>query len=343
MAGVSAASSISYGLCACTSAGVMLTVILLLWHCVRFRGSTPSKRLIKYAFATLLATYALLGVSVTLLVLHNDVTASGLCKAGGFFALFSTQMALWSQAALAVLLLAHKRGRWPCSLRHWCWRKDESVGGGRPSWGVAVLIGALTVVAIIVCVLSFLPLTELSYFGALPELYYTCVPLRLPGEPGWGHSTLVLMLDWSALLLAIVCTTLTAVISLRRRSRAQTTPAAKSRASCVNVTAEYETLRLLLTLVVSETCWSVMLLLFSISYFSGGEATERYTTQWILAFLLSIVVLLQPMSALLAGVVTGTRCFERWAASLSRTPLRRNRPSSLHNVIKAESAQQVSA
>ena len=42
-----------YGLCACTGAGVMLTVILLIWHCFKFE-STKVSQLIKYSIALLL-------------------------------------------------------------------------------------------------------------------------------------------------------------------------------------------------------------------------------------------------------------------------------------------------
>jgi hypothetical protein len=321
-----------YGLCACTGAAVMLTLIQLIWHGFKFE-TTKLSRLIKYTLAVLLASYILTGFSVILLVLHRDLDSIALCKTGGFFLIFSTQETLWLLVVLSVLLVLWSRRDTP---------QDKASGILTKSWSFPAFAVSLVGMSLVLGIVSSLPLTDSHLFESLSELYYICTPIRLPGESGWGFSLLILLLNWAAIVVIATCLGLAF-----RFARRLSTPAHSQIPRTTRLpggTARFLTVKLWSTLCVSAFCWIIMLLLLSVNYFSGGSVLDRYTVQWILGYLLSITILLQPVTLFLVSTVTGKSWFSTWMAKLSveKSPLYQRLPRKLECVQKMESEQQVS-
>ena len=327
--------SLPYALCALTGAGVMLTIVVLVWHCLRFHADT-STRFIKYAFAVLLVTYIITGFSVTLLVLHKDVASDGLCRAGGFFLLFSTQEALWMTAVTATILLLWKRSQVP-------WKQFQpSFESHR--WSLPIFGMTLAVKGIVLGIISFLPLTDIQYFDSTSEFYYVCMPLRLPGEKGWAYSTLIIVLDWLAIVITIISLALSLVTSrkLHQLKQATHTHLTHTKASSTdNPSSKYLTLKMLITLGMSTLIWLLTLFLLSISYFSSGAAISQSSIQWTLGYFLCVLIMLQPACMLVVTIVMRTSCFGAWMHDrfTMKTPLQKLCPKALESVKKLDSDQ----
>ncbi|ELU08604.1 hypothetical protein CAPTEDRAFT_220699 [Capitella teleta] len=182
-------SASAYALCVVTGVGVLLNLILLVWHVMRFKGGSV---FVKYSLAQLYIWHLIIGLSLALLVLQRDLPSSPwLCSGAGFLALFASQEAVWTLAASSASVL------------HWKLRRPTSTQ--RKKHAALALLSAL-LQAVFLAILSTLPLLNTPGGDNL-----SCVPLRLQGERGWAATVAALSLDWVAILLAVVV-----VIIMRR-------------------------------------------------------------------------------------------------------------------------------
>ena len=282
-----------YTLCAFTGAGVMFNVILLVWHCIKFKPQ-KSNKYIKYGLAFLYFAYICTGVSVSLLILYKDLEAHWLCKFGGFLVLFASQECLWMLAACCILSLLWQRTQFP-------WKPQAYGVKEHHRWGVPIFVLTMALKLVLLAIVSFLPLINLPFFDANSELYFLCAPLRLPHEQGWAYSTMIMIVNWVALFVAL--STLIASVYLAKKHAREMglatdsglkKPWAIDMAFCSRGVKQY-TLRLHAVLGFNILCWLFILLVTSIAYFSGGAAISKEHVQWTLGFGISGTIMLHPI------------------------------------------------
>ena len=196
-----------------------------------------------------------------------------------------------------------------------------------------VLLG----MSILIGVISSLPLTDTHLFDSLSDLYYICTPLRLPGEKGWGFSLLILLLNWAAVIVIVICTAISFKYGQKYQRDYSLDRTKPSRGQ------QHLAIKIGITLTISAISWIIMLLILCINYFSVGSVIDRYAVQWILGYLLSVVILLQPVTLFLVSMVTKRKWYGAWITrlSLKKSPLYKNLPNKLDTVQKMESEQQV--
>lgn len=291
MAG-SSTSHIGIILCTLTCIGILANVVLLIWKLVKHR---TRKDLIiqRYNHILIHTAYILCGLGILLLFVFDALPRAGfLCKAGGFFVLFSGQFCLWSWVLYTGdLFLQQSKKRGPMT----------SATAKRRCTIYILIVAAKTVVLL---ALSFLPYIDIHYFDTKSKYYYMCTPIRLPGEMGWAYSTLIVVLSWMGIISAVVLTTCSI---LRFRKSSASFCKRSYQYQSVQVYAEYFALHNKKSLIAScvSICanlvgWGTVLLIFSISYFSGG-APYKDTIQWALGYSLAVVLIVHAALRLALG------------------------------------------
>ena len=299
---------LSYTLCACTGTAIMLNVILLIWHCVKVK-STKETRYLKYAFGGLTIAYAFLGLAITLLILYSDLGSTDLCKIGGFLVVFSTQESFWMLATSCLVLFLWIRSNVIRS-RDFGKTSEDYQRLVTNKWSVPIFILLLVVKCIVLAIVSFLPMTNIAYFTIDGAYYYLCTPLRLPSETGWPYSTLIVILNWIALFIALLL-----LVAYNIRIRKSITPLItpqldlnepKQRQQKANIKLQFW---MNSTLAYNIALWALILLLMSINYFSGGHSISQKSIQWIVGYLVSILIMSNPILVCVLHAVMKTSWF----------------------------------
>ncbi len=274
-----------FTLCTLTGIGVALNIILLVWQVLKVRiekGFT----FIKYALILQNIAYALTGVALIFILLYKDSLSHFLCNAGGFLILFSTQWSLWLLATVA------------CGL--YLWRK-KALPKDFQSRNKTIFLLIAVAQCFILIPISSLPFTKLEYFNNVNTYYYLCTPLRLPGEQGWGLSTLILILDWLALTITASALITVSVKYSTCRDPKRTDVTKYFDDGTVPVKRLQR--MLFLNLCLSAVGWMLLLLLISITYFSKGQL-DKVTVQWILGFSVTLTITSYPVAMFAYHLVT---------------------------------------
>lgn len=314
-------AALLYCLCALAAIGVLADVILLVWQLMTHKFDRGF-RFVKGALVLFDLFYALTGLAVILLLLYQDVIAVFLCKAGGFLILFATQETVWMLATSSVALLLWKR-------------KSLSRDFQRRNLSIFLLIVAAQ--TLILLTISFLPFTNITYFDVDLDYYFRCTPLRLPGEQGWAFSTLVLILNWIAVIGAVVTLT---VVSIRysKCTEPELSPAGRLLETLPSKRRLQR--QIFLSLCVASGGWILVHIVISISYFSGGHL-DKSAVQWLLGFFISIILILHPLTFLVHSLLCKF-VFPRYRKDpTGLKSLLECRPRSLENIQRLNGGQQV--
>lgn len=326
--------ALAYTLCAFTAAGIMFNIILLIWHCVKFKAG-KNVRYIKYAVGGLNISYIFTGLAVTLLILYSDLNSEDLCKIGGFLSLFASQESLWMLATSCLVYLLWIRTRIPKT------QPSSSEYEVTNKWSVPIFILILIVKCILLAIVSFLPMTNIAYFSTSSPYYYLCVPVRIPHEQGWPYSTLIVTLNWIALFISIG--NLVAVNVMLRKSKQHTKLSEEN--MCKTFETQKRDMKVEFTLNVSfgfnGVFWTLILLLLSINYFSGGQSISRDSIQWAVGFLVSLLIVLHPVLIALLQFIMKTDWFSHKYFTQDEETFKGYCPKKLENVQKLASYSQV--
>ena len=268
---------LQYPLCALVAVAVLLNLTLFVWHCLYFPTSLHSiaNSLVRLFITALHIAYVLIDVAVALLLLNADILSIPLCKAAGFFIVYSILCSLWTLAPCAVFLFAVQS-------KSFLRKKIGKVC----DWQNLLIMTAVVGAHIFLIIVSLLPLTDLYYFQ-VPHLannyYYVCAPLQLPTITAWQFSTFIVMLVWIPMLL----TAAFVIFSVVHHCRITVDSAPQN----VFVKAPYN---VLCQLIVDSSAWTLTVLLFSINYFSSGQSIVQNDAVWLFAYLCSFTTLVHP-------------------------------------------------
>jgi hypothetical protein len=147
-------------------------------------------------------------------------------------------------------------------------------------------------------VLCFIPLVSDALMASVSnadlnvtQSYFGCVPLTVNSEAGtslaaWRYSCfLLVVLAWCPVILAVVCCVVI-IVSLCKQSvdDSQT-------AESYELSASRRQLIMFIQTVVEEILWITVVIVASVAFFGDGRTSNKVTMQWILGYLLSIVLL----------------------------------------------------
>ena len=266
-----------YCLCAVAAGAAILNAVFLLWQALKLR-KPKGFDFVKHSLLLLDAFFSLTALALVLLVLYRDVGGNALCDAGGYLIIAGSQLALWFQATACISLLL------------WM-RKSLSPDLQRRNGPIFALIASAQ--ALVIAIISALPYMNLPYFDSREDFYYTCTPLRLPGEEGWAYSSLLLILDWIAVVIGAG-----ALIKISIHCSSCRQPSISAAEKLEELHSEGRKLRQqrqsFLTLAMCLVGWVAVLIIANITYFSKGNL-DQDAGQWILGFCLSITLCLRPI------------------------------------------------
>ena len=312
-----------YSLCAVAAGAAILNAVFLLWQALKLHRP-KGFAFVKHSLLLLNAFYSLTGLALVLLVLYRDAGGSSLCDAGGYLILVGSQLALWFQATSCISLLV------------WI-RKSISPDIQRRNGPIFALIACAQ--CLVIATISALPYMNLPYFDNTGGFYFTCTPLKLPGEKGWAYSTLLLILDWISVVIGAGALI---KISIHCSScRQPSIPAAEKLEEFYTDGSKLRQQRQsFLTLTVCLAGWIAVLVIANITYFSSGKL-DQDAAQWILGFCLSITLCLRPVFNL------GHQLISRWLTRNGHglktysSSLFQSRPSGLQRLARLPDSHQV--
>ena len=279
-----------YTLCVFAAGAAILNAVFLLWQALKLhkpRGFT----FVKHSLLLLDAFYSLTALALVLIILYRDVGGNSLCDAGGYLILAGSQLALWFQATACIALLL------------WI-RKSLSPDLQRRNGPIFAVIACAQ--CLVIAIISALPYMNLPYFDNTGEYYFTCTPLKLPGEKGWAYSLLLLILDWISVVIGAG-----ALVKISIHCSSCRQPPVPAAEKLEEIHTEGSKLRQqrqsFLTLAVCLTGWVAVLVIANITYFSNDKL-DQDAGQWILGFCLSITLCLRPVFSV------GHQLISRWLA-----------------------------
>jgi hypothetical protein len=327
---------LGFVLCAITCAGILANLLLIVWIVMKRRTSQDGL-LHRYTNILLHTVYVLCGLGIILLFIYDVLqTADFLCKAGGFFILFSGQFCLWGWVLFTGHLLLQQS------------KKPKPAAPSTTKRRRTIYILIVVAKTVVLLALSFLPYIDIHYFDTKSKYYYMCTPIRLPGEMGWAYSTLIVVLSWTGLIVSGALTVLS-VLKFKKLSGSFSRKSLQHQA--VHAYADYYAVYNRRSLIASCVCvcanlvgWGTVLLIFSVSYFSGG-APHKLTIQWALGYSIAVILLVHAILRLALGSSWFLGSYGRHSNSddngLSCKHLEKKTPAKLDKLEKL-AAQQVS-
>lgn len=335
MASSSEERVLPYTLCTFTVIGIVFNIILLIWHSVKYK-SVKDSRYMKYSFGGLNIAYIFTGLAITLLILYSDVGSEDLCKIGGFLTIFSTQESIWMLATSCIVYMLWIRTRivqmktqFKTQVGNKCLSSSVSTATSTLSseysesytnkWSVPIFILILIVKCIVLAIVSFLPMTNIAYFDSNTlEYYYLCTPIRLPrNEKGWPYSTLIIILNWIALLISISAMIWSNKLLWKNLRKLKTSQKWNSNIFQYPYSkdTQKQDLKVEFTMNISfcfnAAFWAFILLLVSINYFSGGTAISQGNIPWVIGFLMSLLIITHPLLVIILQFIVRSKWFQR--------------------------------
>ena len=349
-----------YGLSISAGLGILLNLILVLCLYMRMRGKRPDIRYIRLTLNCVLVTYIVLGVGLILLELYNETQAIDLCKFAGFLTIFSTLQSVLFATLTSVILLLWIRATRHNNSNNNCSRniRFRSTGNSKhfrifsptknEKWNFRIFLLVLAVECIIVGIVSVLPLTNSSYFNEEPTLLedklYLCASLALPHDNLWGASLVIVLLCWISLVTSVVLTIISLVriepLRQQQRSEWHYLSSAEWQPSLIDAYDRNYVIKqwlLLIALLFDCLLWTLVLTVFSATYFSRGHALSVASTRWGVAYTVSLSLALRPLLAALLFFIYK----KRWARSTEERRKNFACPQQLVSIHKMEDTQQV--
>ena len=331
-----------YVLCGVTGAAFMFNLILLVWHVTKVKA-THWQRYIRYSLLGIDSAYLLASISLCLLILYKDLHTDALCRAGGTLILIATLESVCMLAALGLSTLL-----W---VQHWKpWKPRPQFILRVPHWVNSVFWFILVVQLVLVCLISILPQTGVSYFDSIHtdhEGYYLCTPLRLPWSQSWPYSALVISLHWIAMAL-LAGSFLAGITIFWKRTRHKKRSKLKyllwmdpSKNTKDEIDAFGVMLSVTFTILSSFLCWLPILLVTTLS-FAGRGAMDKDGVKWGLGFCIAITLMIHPLMVLCGSTLLRTSWISRLRMRWMRNEDAFDCPKTLHSLKKYQDQQPVS-